>query len=618
MSLATNDYPINSSGVISIFEDDILTVDKMLMFPDTSLNWYIPSLDALDFMNFIRLALGEEPENTSPKAHYFLIDCVFQSECVKPYFDARSINYAELKGRTIILCTREFGKSVLIVYLLLYMAVKGSIPNFGKVNYGLYVSDSMRNGVKNTMDTIAKVYQESVYLQSKFEDARLVQDEVNFVRHPSTKKELELYEEFVNKQGKHPRNVPGRMKRTFSVKGLGAATGGRGSRDGLARPQFAIFDDMVPSESEASSDTILDNIESTIEADVLKALSGNGNFAIAIGTPYNKKDPIYRRIEQKSWLPVVFPRAEKPPIDGMKESEFKSVWSDRHTFKQCRIDYVRAKRSSEKGDNEPMRKLMQENYLEIASEDDRLVPDSLIQWTSTQNIIKHATKYNWYMTTDYTSTGSKGSDFSGAALWAVDGNGNIFLVNLTLRKLELEEQYRETFSMIEMVSDKVRWVEVGVEVDGQQNIHIYSLKKMMSDRNTYFTMARQKGAKLGAEGIRSRLEGGSKHWRFRQMLPMFQNRKIWFSEEIRHTPDMVELMEEIKYTSYSSIGSKHDDGIDLISQFNMIDITYPSKEYSQEVVKKGGTMANTAINALLWRRPSEDDQEANIYTSYSG
>jgi len=613
-NLSTYNFPTTYNGVIEIFADNILTVDKMLDYPDVSLDWYIPSLDAFDFINFIRLVLGEEPENTSPKAHYFLIDCIFQNDNVRPYFEARSIDFDELKGRTIILCTREFGKSVLIIYLLLYMAVKGKIPNFGKVNYGLYVSDSMRNGVKTTMETIGKVYQESIYLQSQFEEVRLVQDEVNFVRKPTTKKEKDLYEEYVNVMGKSPKNVPGRMKRTFSVSGLGAATGGRGSRDGLARPQFAIFDDMVPSESDASSDIVLNNIESTIEADVLKALSGNGNFAIAIGTPYNKKDPIYRRIEQKSWLPVVFPRAAKVPIDGMKESEFQSVWSDRHTFKQCRLDYVRAKKSSDSGDPAPMRRLLQENYLRIANEEDRLIPDSLIQFTNTNNIIENAELYNWYLTTDYTSTGSKGSDFSGAALWAVASSGDVFLVDLVLQKLELEEQYRKTFDMVEMVSGSVRWVDVGVEIDGQQNIHIYSLKKMMSERNTYFSFARQKGAKLGSEGIRSRLQGGNKHWRFREMLPMFQNRKIWFSNQIKDTADMRELMEEIKYTSYASIGSKHDDGIDLISQLNMIDITYPSKEFrpkSVETKKK-----NTALNNFIWGNSAEINK-STIYDSYN-
>ena len=45
------------------------------------------------------------------------------------------------------------------------------------------------------------------------------------------------------------------------------------------------------------SSIILDNIESTIESDILPALHGTKSFAIIIGTPYNKNDPVYKRIE---------------------------------------------------------------------------------------------------------------------------------------------------------------------------------------------------------------------------------------------------------------------------------------------------------------------------------
>jgi len=181
--------------------------------------------------------------------------------------------------------------------------------------------------------------------------------------------------------------------------------------------------------------------------------------------------------------------------------------------------------------------------------------------------------------------------------------------------MEFEEQYRTTFKMVESVFGNARWVDVGVEVDGQQNIHIYSLKQMMVDRNTFFSFARQKGAKIGSEGIRSRLEGGNKHWRFRQMLPLFQNRKIWFNEALKDTPDMRELMEEIKYTSYTSIGSKHDDGLDLISQINMIDIIYPAKEFENaEAVKKA--KRNSPMNEYIWGI-IDDDTESTAYDSYS-
>jgi hypothetical protein len=260
----------NSDGIYKIFEDKKITVDKLLDVVDMDLDWYVPSDDAIKFMIFLRLVLGEEPENSNPKAHYFMMDCIFKSPNVVRYFDERNINFERLKKKIVILCTREFSKSVLITFLMLFMADEGRMPGFGRVNYGIYVSDSMRNGVRNTFNTLEKVYLSSKYLRSRFEDARFTDSEMNLVRKPRTKKEIELYEQHVVIEGNKPSTCPDRMKRTFSVKGVGAETGTRGTREALSRPQFAIFDDLIASEKDAESDTILENIDSTIDSDVIR------------------------------------------------------------------------------------------------------------------------------------------------------------------------------------------------------------------------------------------------------------------------------------------------------------------------------------------------------------
>ena len=607
---------MESNWIHPSFRDGVLTVDRLLDNVDVVLDWYIPSADAFDFMNFIRLVLGEEPENDNPIAHYFLIDCIFRSPNVLPYFKVRNINFSELDDRILVLCTREFAKSVLIgTMLVLYMAAKGKLPGFGSVNYVLYVSDSMRNNVKTTMETIGSVYLESEYLRGIFESATTNQDEISFVRNPATKKEISVYNEFVNKRGMKPHEVPGRMKRTFAMKGLGAATGGRGSRDSLFRPEIAIFDDMIGNEADANSDIILGNIESTIESDVLKALSGNGNLALLIGTPYNKKDPLYKRIEDGSWAPVVFPKAEVMDKDTTEET-FRGVWPDRHSFKQCRRDFMKAQKAQDNGNRAPMRSLMQEYYLRISSNEDRLIAESMIQWTSRTEIMKNSWNFNWYLTTDYTTTGSKGSDYSGAALWAVDSNQNFFLIDLVLKQMELEPQYQNTFDMVMQVADRVRWVEVGVELDGGQGVHILALKDRMPKNNYYFSFAKQKGGKEGQVGIRSRLEGGNKHWRFQMGLPYWQNHKVWLAEELKYTPDMMELLDELRYVTYSGFGSRHDDGADIISQLWMMDIQYPAPGSDYAPQKRVGKTKN-AINAKIWGEDSYHDDEGTAFDSYA-
>ena len=617
-------HKVGRDGVVlEAFEDKIITVDKLLDNIDLALDWYIPSDFAIEFIIFIRLVLGEEPENTSPKAHYFFIDCVFQQPNVKPFFMIRNIDYDDLKDRVVILASREFSKSTLVAYLILYMAAKGKVPGFGKVNYGLYVADSMRNNVETTMTTIKKVYQESKYLKSLFEDTRLIQTEVSFVRKPTTRKEIDAYQQAINVEKLKPDEVPGRMKRTFTLVGIGANTGGRGSRDGLARPDFTIFDDMLPSEAEANSDVILAKVESTIESDILPGMNNNGNFSIMIGTPYSKKDPVYRRIEQGTWLPVVFPRGNQLPTD---EKTFISVWEDRHSYKNCRKDYVRAMRAKDSGDGSKLRSLLQEHYLRISSDEDRMITDAMVQWYNRTDIERRLAQYNVYMTTDFTTTGSSGSDMSGIAVWALGSNNDIFMLDLCLRRQELEEQYEEVFRMNKYwTRHSTKSLTIGVEVDGQQKGHILALKDRMIRKNEYMTIGKQKGSKPGSEGILSRLEKGNKHWRFRMMLPLFQNRKIYFPRELEDTPDMRELMDQIKYATYAGFGTKCDDGADLISQLGMMDLQFPmnsmydndDEDYSATDDDDDGYGAPKRIRGSFYKTGYKKEKVSSVYDLYN-
>lgn len=558
-----------------------LTVDWLLDNVDLEFKWYTPSELAFEFMNFIRLVLGEEPENSNPYAHYFLIDTIFGQDSVKPYFEERGIDWEEVKGRTAVLCCREFSKSTLIgTFLALFMAWKGELPGYGKVNYGLYIGDSMRNNVKTTMETIEQVYYESAWLQTQFEAARFTDELVELYRLPRTKKEIAAYRATAE-AGKKFTEVPGRAKRKFVMKGVGALTGTRGTRSALQRPQFAIFDDLVPGESDANSDTVLANIESTIESDVLNALHGGGNFVIIIGTPYNKKDPVYKRIESGAWAPVVFPVCKEIRLD-MKEDEFVGVWEDRHSYKNVMKRYRDAVK------NNATRNFMQEMMLRITSEEDRLIKDSYLNWAKRRDILKNAQAYNWYITTDYTTSGKKGNDFSGAAVWAVSNNDDRILVDIVLKKMDMEEQYQTTFDLVNKYTRHGQYMEVGVEVDGQQKAHIYSLQKKMMTEGEYFTLACEKGK--SEPGITSRKGKTSKHDRFKLAVPLFQTGKIWICEELKGTPDLEELLDELRFVTIEGFGSKHDDGCDLISMMVNMDIRKPGKDreaYVPAIIPKG-------------------------------
>ena len=555
---------------------DKITVDWLLDNVDLTFEGYIPSVVSIEFFNFIRLTLGEEPENVNSLAHYFLVDVIFMQDSVKEYLTARGIDYDSLKGRTTVLCCREFAKSTIIgSFVPLYMAWKGELPGFGAGNYGIYVGDSMRNNVKTTMNTIEQVYYESEWLQTQFESARFTDELVELIRNPRTPTEIHLYETTIA-IGKKPHQVPGRSKRKFAMRGVGAQTGTRGTRSGLQRPQFAIIDDVIPSEADANSETVLANIDKTIESDVLNALHGAGSFAILIGTPYNKKDPVYQRIESGAWVPVVFPICERIHEDLVLK-EFRGAWENRHSYEKVMKRYMDASRSNK------LRSFMQELMLRISSEKDRVIPNNYIESFTRENILKNGAGYNWYITTDFTTTGGTGNDFSGMAVWAVSSNNDYLLVDLVLKKMDLALQYNELFRLVNRYKRYNGLIEVGIEIDGQQKIHLFAIKELMHKKNEYFTIGKQKGGVR--EGILSKQSKGGKEGRFSVMVPLFQAGKIRFARELNDTAGMRELRNEIDYVTYDEhgrvqFGSVHDDGLDLISQLAMMNIYAPSEVIS--------------------------------------
>ncbi len=99
------------------------------------------------------------------------------------------------------------------------------------------------------------------------------------------------------------------------------------------------------------------------------------------------------------------------------------------------------------------------------------------------------------------------------------------------------------------------------------------------------------------------------------MLPYFQNQKIWFANELKGSLDMNELLEEIKYTTYSGFGSSHDDGADIISQLGMMDIIYPAK--NSEAPKKKVGMKSNSINSKIWGKKQNEDENITAYDSYA-
>ena len=528
-------------------------VDEALDCIDLTFNGYTPSKDALNFFNVIRLVLGEDPEVDNGLMHYFLVDLVFGNVGRENFPYSKEINgRIRLNPRKIaIIASRFSAKSTIITaFMPIYIAVTGKMPNFGDVMFWVSFGDSQQAGAKVQANTIRDICEDSKFCKEYFEKMRFTDEECEFLR-----------------KGDGPTK-----KRSFMFKVKGAAGGSvRGIRYKTERPQIFSFDDIIKNEADANSPIIMGKLRSMIYSDAENATGKKGKIII-VNTPFNKKDPVYAALESGVWTPVCIPICEKISLD-MKKDEYRGSWESMKSFEDIMEKYEDAYY----GDT--LREFNQELMLRISSEEDKLVKEDQIQWYSREVLKNNLGSYNIYATTDYTASNNLKGDFSCTMIWAVNARNDWFLLDLSVKKATIAEQYEPLFRFVrEWGSRYGRHVTVGVEIDGQQQLNLHALKKMMLEYNVYFGFARQIGSPFGKEGISRRQATGAKHEQFMRVHPLFQQHKIYFPEELKESADMKEVLNELSYITYEGIGSKHDDALDCISMIASMDVIAPSED----------------------------------------
>ena len=486
-------------------------------------SYYKPSAFALTFVNFIKLVtdgLGEE--NVTPVLHYKMLDAL-----VSP--DPRVANMV-FRGAAK---TTLFGE-----YLILFLAVFGNLPNFGQVDLAIYLSDSMDNGVKNMRKNLEYRWDNSDFLKkyvptARFTDARW---------------------EFKNLSGK-----------SFVVKGYGAKTGVRGVKEMGKRPDLAIIDDVV-SDEDARSATVIKSIEDTIYKAVEYALHPKRSKIIWSGTPFNAGDPLYKAVESGSWRVNVFPVCEKFPCE---EHEFQPAWGDRFDYNSVNTKYLNALKDGKVSD------FYQELMLRIMSEDDRLILASDLRWYSRISLLKNKANYNFYITSDLATTEKESADFSVICVWAVNYQGQWFLVDIIVARQNINKSLDDIFRFVVQYQP----MSVGIEVTGQQGGFVSFLESEMMKKNIFFNLASSNNS--GVPGIRP---ASNKFQRLLTTIPMFKQGRFFFPVELKNTEAMQEFQLEMSQVTNGGIKSKHDDCLDNISMIPLLDAWLPSipTEYKSE------------------------------------
>lgn len=492
---------------------------------------YVPSDFALQFLAFIKLVNGAQgEENKTPVVHYKMLDTISDG------------------GRRIInLCHRGIAKTTLMgEYLFLYIAVYGDLPGFGRVDLALYVSDSIENGVKNMRKNLEFRYDNSDFLKQYIPKASFT----------------DIRWEFHNADGK-----------VFIVKGYGAKTGVRGTKEMGKRPQLAVCDDLI-SDEDARSTVVIQAVEDTVYKAVNYALHPIKNMIIWSGTPFNAKDPLYKATESGAWAVNVFPVCEQFPCT---REEFRGSWPDRFTY-----DYVKAQ-YDDAVKNGKVDTFNQELMLRIMSEEDRMVQDGDIVWYKIDAVLRNKSKFNFYITTDFATSERQKSDYSVISVWAYNNVGDWLWVDGICKRQLMDKNIDDLFRLAQMYRPQ----SVGIERNGQQKGFISWIQERMMDRNIYFTLAKEEGSK---EPGLQRAQNVNKLIAFNTVLPLFKARKIFFPVEKKTEPPLVEAINELSLVSVGGFRSKHDDFADSISMLSKMQAWRPSEEAPLAPSSKGDGM----------------------------
>jgi phage terminase large subunit-like protein len=510
---------------------------------------YVPSAFALEFVTFIKLVNGAQgEEHKTPLVHYRMLDTL-------------------TKGgkRVINLCHRGIAKTTVMgEYLFLYIATYGEIPGFGRVDLGIYVSDSIENGVKNMRKNLEFRWENSDFLKEYVPEIRFT----------------DIRWEFKNADGK-----------VFVVKGYGAKTGVRGAKEMGKRPQIAVLDDLI-SDEDARSTTVISAVEDTVYKAVTYALHPTKNMIIWSGTPFNSKDPLYKAVESGAWKVNVFPVCEVFPCEP---EDFRGSWPDRFTYEYVKEQYDTAVKLGK------VDTFNQELMLRIMSDEDRLVQDSEIGWYKLDAVLRNKSRFNFYITTDFATSEKQKSDYSFISVWAYNNVGDWLWVDGICKRQLMDKNVDDVFRLAQMYKPQ----QVGIEISGQQKGFISWIQSQMMERNQYFTLASEPDSK--EVGLRPNT---NKMVRFNTVVPWFKARKIFFPIERKTEAPMVEMVNELSLASVGGFKSKNDDGIDTVSMLSSLRPWKPSEE--APMVESSSKRGN---NSGMWEL-DVDDSTTDRMASY--
>ena len=487
---------------------------------------YIPTTEAIQFIEIVKMIYNNNLENKTPVAHYMMFDELYNemSSC--------------------IVAARGLAKSTFSQNLFFYTAITGKLPTVGSVKFMIYVSDTVENGVRTMTEAMRFTHENSEFLkyyipECKFNDTRWVM-----------------------------KNIEGE---TLVVRCYGAEAGIRGAREQNERPTVAIIDDVL-NDKNAVSGAKLRNIRNTVFKAIDYALHPSKRKLILIGTPFHDKCIVSQAVKSGNFSNLVLPICEKFPCS---REEFRGAWEDRFSYDVISKMYNKAVKNSELLESEKesgeeldddsgmtLESFMQEMMLQVDGGKLRILDYRKdFKVFNLVDLMANRIAYNFYITTDFATKDKEQGDLSYILVWAYDDNHNLYIVDGVCGHNLMTDNINYLFEFVV----KYRPLQVGIETSGQQGGFVSWLQREMIQRDIFFSI----------KEVPSTL---NKLVRFMVVVPKIQAGKFYRAKENKGYIWESELEEEINGATKKGFTSEYDDGIDCISQIQYIELARPYYE----------------------------------------
>lgn len=336
-------------------------------------------------------------------------------------------------------------------------------------------------------------------------------------------------------------------------------TGVRGTREKGSRVDLVVLDDII-SDADAKSPTIIESIEATVNFAVEHATKPKKKI-IWNGTPFNQKDPLYKAVESGGWEVNAYPICESFD-ENTKKKDFHGAWEDRFDYDFVRRQFLKARASGD------VAGFYQELMLRVVSNDQKLIQDNEVLFYD--NTKRKDEEFVNFITTDFATTAKTSGDFTTIGVWGYDDASKWHLRDGMIGKYTMDYNIDILFSLVEKYNVHV----VGVEVTGQQGAFVDWIKREMGMRGIFFSIV----------SVRPTVDKLS---RLHIVSPHFKKGNILIAEELRNHPLVIELISELKGTTFSSIRSKNDDALDMLSMIMNLTPWSPGTKSKDAIIHEG-------------------------------